>query len=60
MMPFFCSENLVISQATCNYRPFYIRTCTPLGCIALQTFPRQALSRTDISRTSYAKEFSCT
>ena len=28
--------------------------------IALQTFPGQSLSRTDVSRTSYTKEFSCT
>jgi len=28
-------------------------------CIALQTFPEQSLSRTDVSRTSYTKEFSC-
>jgi len=26
----------------------------------LQTFPGQSLSRTDVSRTSYTKEFSCT
>jgi len=32
----------------------------PAKLCALQTFPGQSLSQTDVSRTSYTKEFSCT
>jgi len=57
-----CSTSIAVSCATC----YLCETgesdwcSTSVADSALQTFPGQWLSRTDVSRTSYTKEFSCT